>query len=78
MPMLRVKMSRRRSQAQKENRDRAVSRYRGLHRLPELQDFAHDALVAGQPEEADHGAALPAKDDKSEPFKLLSFCCLFD
>ncbi|KAG5832525.1 hypothetical protein ANANG_G00292070 [Anguilla anguilla] len=57
--MLRVKMSRRRSQAQKENRDRAVSRHRGLHLLPEL-----DVLVAGPLEEADNGAPLPAKDKK--------------
>ncbi|KAJ8251577.1 hypothetical protein GJAV_G00222840 [Gymnothorax javanicus] len=51
VPMLRVKMSRRRSQAQKENRDLAVSRHRGLHRLPELEGM-------------DQGATQPDSQDK--------------
>ncbi|KAJ8331946.1 hypothetical protein SKAU_G00430720, partial [Synaphobranchus kaupii] len=65
VPMLRVKMSRRRSQAQKENRDLAVSRHRGLNRLPELGVFALDVSVVGQLEEADHGAAMSAKRNKN-------------
>ncbi|XP_061079134.1 disks large-associated protein 5-like isoform X2 [Conger conger] len=56
--MLRVKMSRRRSQAQKENRDQAVSLHRGLHRLPDLHDVV---VVVGQPEDA---TALAVKGDK--------------
>lgn len=35
--MLRVKMSRRRSQSQKENRERAVNTRRQLDKLPELE-----------------------------------------
>lgn len=44
--MLRVKMSRRRSQSQKENRDRAVNTRRQLERLAELEMSSLDASVA--------------------------------
>lgn len=46
MSMLRVKMSRRRSQSQKENRDRAVNTRRQLEKLPELEVSSLDASVA--------------------------------
>ncbi|XP_049916531.1 disks large-associated protein 5 isoform X2 [Epinephelus moara] len=44
--MLRVKMSRRRSQSQKENRDRAVNTRRQLDKLPELEMSCLDASIA--------------------------------
>ncbi|KAM3591706.1 uncharacterized protein V6R79_006064 [Siganus canaliculatus] len=44
--MLRVKMSRRRSQSQKENRDRAVNTRRQLEKLPELEMSSLDASIA--------------------------------
>lgn len=44
--MLRVKMSRRRSQSQKENRERAVNTRRQLEKLPELEMSSLDASIA--------------------------------
>lgn len=44
--MLRVKMSRRRSHSQKENRDRVVNTRRQLDKLPELEMSSLDASVA--------------------------------
>uniref|UniRef100_A0A7N8YPE1 Discs, large (Drosophila) homolog-associated protein 5 n=1 Tax=Mastacembelus armatus TaxID=205130 RepID=A0A7N8YPE1_9TELE len=44
--MLRVKMSRRRSQSQKENRERAVNTRRQLDKLPELEMSSLDASIA--------------------------------
>ncbi|XP_051273704.1 disks large-associated protein 5 isoform X2 [Dicentrarchus labrax] len=44
--MLRVKMSRRRSQSQKENRDRAMNTRRQLDKLPELEMSSLDASIA--------------------------------
>ncbi|XP_042363726.1 disks large-associated protein 5 isoform X1 [Plectropomus leopardus] len=44
--MLRVKMSRRRSQSQKENRERAVNTRRQLDKLPELEMSSLDASMA--------------------------------
>nr|XP_019939072.1 PREDICTED: disks large-associated protein 5 isoform X1 [Paralichthys olivaceus] len=44
--MLRVKMSRRRSQSQKENRDRAVNTRRQLDKLPEMDVSSLDASIA--------------------------------
>uniref|UniRef100_A0AAQ6ILI1 Discs, large (Drosophila) homolog-associated protein 5 n=1 Tax=Anabas testudineus TaxID=64144 RepID=A0AAQ6ILI1_ANATE len=44
--MLRVKMSRRRSQSQKENRERAVNIRRQLEKLPELEMSSLDASMA--------------------------------
>ncbi|XP_035002659.2 disks large-associated protein 5 isoform X1 [Hippoglossus stenolepis] len=44
--MLRVKLSRRRSQSQKENRDRAVNTRRQLDKLPELEVSSLDASIA--------------------------------
>lgn len=44
--MLRVKMSRRRSQSQKENRDRAVNTRRQLEILQELEVSSLDASIA--------------------------------
>ncbi|CAJ1080724.1 disks large-associated protein 5 isoform X4 [Xyrichtys novacula] len=44
--MLRVKMSRRRSQSQKENRDRAVNTRRQLDKVPELDVSSLDASIA--------------------------------
>ncbi|XP_048871476.1 disks large-associated protein 5 isoform X2 [Brienomyrus brachyistius] len=46
--MLRIKMSRRRSQSQKENRDRALTRLRRLDKLPELDASALDVSAVGQ------------------------------
>ncbi|KAJ8371448.1 hypothetical protein AAFF_G00310470 [Aldrovandia affinis] len=61
VPMLRVKMSRRRSQAQKENRDRAVSRHRGLNQLPELEKPGLEVAVVGHLKDANHGPKLGKK-----------------
>lgn len=44
--MLRVKLSRRRSQSQKENRERAVNTRRQLDKLPELEMSSLDASIA--------------------------------
>nr|XP_046234183.1 disks large-associated protein 5 isoform X2 [Scatophagus argus] len=44
--MLRVKLSRRRSQSQKENRDRTVNTRRQLDKLPELEISSLDASIA--------------------------------
>jgi len=44
--MLRVKMSRRRSQSQKENRERVVNMRRQLAELPELEMSSLDASIA--------------------------------
>lgn len=44
--MLRVKMSRRRSQSQKENRERAVNTRRQLDKLPEMEISSLDASIA--------------------------------
>ncbi len=44
--MLRVKMSRRRSQTQKENRERAVNTRRQLDKVPELEISSLDASIA--------------------------------
>lgn len=44
--MLRVKMSRRRSQSQKENRERALNTRRQLDKLPELEMSSLDASIA--------------------------------
>ncbi|XP_038590864.1 disks large-associated protein 5 isoform X1 [Micropterus salmoides] len=44
--MLRVKMSRRRSQSQKENRERTVNTRRQLDKLPELDISSLDASIA--------------------------------
>lgn len=46
MSMLRVRMSRRRSQTQKENRERAVNTRRQLDKLPELEISSLDASIA--------------------------------
>lgn len=44
--MMRVKMSRRRSQTQKENRERTVNSRRQLDNLPELELSSMDASIA--------------------------------
>ncbi|XP_035469847.2 disks large-associated protein 5 [Scophthalmus maximus] len=44
--MLRVKLSRRRSQSQKENRDRAVNTRRQLDKVPEMDISSLDASIA--------------------------------
>jgi len=44
--MLRVKMSRRRSQSLKENRERSVNTRRQLHKLQELEMSCLDASIA--------------------------------
>ncbi|XP_070707841.1 disks large-associated protein 5 isoform X2 [Pempheris klunzingeri] len=44
--MLRVRMSRRRSQSQKENRERAINTRRQLDKLPELEMSCLDASIA--------------------------------
>ncbi|KAM9336613.1 disks large-associated protein 5 [Symphorus nematophorus] len=44
--MLRVKMSRRKSQSQKENRERAMNTRRKLDKLPELEISSLDASIA--------------------------------
>lgn len=44
--MMRVKMSRRRSQSQKENRERTVNSRRQLDNLPELELSSMDASIA--------------------------------
>lgn len=44
--MLRVKLSRRRSQSQKENRERTVNTRRQLEKLPELEVSNLDASIA--------------------------------
>ncbi|KAM9426714.1 disks large-associated protein 5 isoform 3-T3 [Pholidichthys leucotaenia] len=49
VPMLRVKMSRRRSQSLKENRERVVNTRRQLDKLPELESSSMDASIAGEP-----------------------------
>lgn len=46
MSMIRVKMSRRRSQTQKENRERTVNSRRQLENLPELELSSMDASIA--------------------------------
>ena len=46
MSMLRVKMSRRKSQSQKENRERAMNTRRKLDQLPELEISSLDASIA--------------------------------
>lgn len=46
MSMLRVKLSRRRSQSQKENRERTVNTRRQLEKLPELEVSNLDASIA--------------------------------
>lgn len=46
MSMLRVKMSRRRSQSQKENRERTVNTRRQLEMLQELEVSSLDASIA--------------------------------
>ncbi|KAG9340353.1 hypothetical protein JZ751_021466 [Albula glossodonta] len=56
--MLRVKMSRRRSQAQKENRDRAVCRHRGLDQIPEQEVNENDISVVGNPEDINLSVAV--------------------
>ncbi|XP_071761210.2 disks large-associated protein 5 [Centroberyx gerrardi] len=43
--MLRVKLSRRRSQSQKENRERAINTRRQLDKLPELESSCLDASI---------------------------------
>lgn len=44
--MLRVKMSRRRSHSQKENRERVLNTRRQLDKLPELEMSSLDASIA--------------------------------
>ena len=46
VPMLRVKMSRRRSQSQKENRERAVNSRRQLDQVPELDSTLEASIMA--------------------------------
>lgn len=46
MSMLRVKMSRRRSHSQKENRERTVNTRRQLDKLPELEMSSLNASIA--------------------------------
>ncbi|KAJ8263892.1 hypothetical protein GJAV_G00142780 [Gymnothorax javanicus] len=63
--MLRVKMARRRSQSQKENRDRAVNRHRGLEQLAELEAPGTEEPMIKLPPGAskENGAGL--KQEKS-------------
>ncbi|XP_035256878.1 disks large-associated protein 5-like isoform X2 [Anguilla anguilla] len=63
--MLRVKMARRRSQSQKENRDRAVNRHRRLDQLPELEVSALDESVIKLPAAASDGMAPGQNQVKS-------------
>ncbi|XP_061088217.1 disks large-associated protein 5 isoform X1 [Conger conger] len=64
--MLRVKMARRRSQSQKENRDRAVNRHRRLDQLPELEASALEESVIQPPTAVSEGMAPGQKQVKSE------------
>ncbi|KAJ8363220.1 hypothetical protein SKAU_G00120510 [Synaphobranchus kaupii] len=59
--MLRVKMARRRSQSQKENRDRAVNRHRHLDQLPELETSALDESAIKSSIAASEGMGPGAK-----------------
>ncbi|KAI9518539.1 hypothetical protein NQZ68_035909 [Dissostichus eleginoides] len=62
--MLRVKMSRRRSQSQKENRERAVNTRRQLDRLPEMEMSSLDAMSVIQ--EKTPNSAKSAKNKAGE------------
>ncbi|KAM9837985.1 disks large-associated protein 5 [Aulostomus maculatus] len=68
--MLRVKMSRRRSQSQKENRERAVNTRRQLDKLPELEISSLDASMAvaqiSTIQEKKHNTANSAKNKAIE------------
>uniref|UniRef100_A0A3Q1FVU1 Discs, large (Drosophila) homolog-associated protein 5 n=1 Tax=Acanthochromis polyacanthus TaxID=80966 RepID=A0A3Q1FVU1_9TELE len=63
--MLRVKMSRRRSQSQKENRERAVNTRRQLAKLQELEMSSLDASVAV----ANMSTILEKTQNKANPAK---------
>lgn len=65
--MLRVKMFRRRSQSQKENRDKALNSHRQLDNLPELECSQLDMSVAENVSVV-QGNVLNAKQVKSELF----------
>lgn len=65
--MMRVKMSRRRSQTQKENRERTVNSRRQLENLPELELSSMDASIAMAVNNT-----KPAKSETSFPSKWKS------
>ncbi|KAG9338879.1 hypothetical protein JZ751_025319 [Albula glossodonta] len=64
--MLRVKMARRRSQSQKENRDRAVNRLRRLDQLPELEASVLDESVLKPATGASDGKVPVQKQGKND------------
>ncbi|XP_008300146.1 disks large-associated protein 5 [Stegastes partitus] len=64
--MLRVKMSRRRSQTQKENRERAVNTRRQLEKLQELEMSSLDASIAV----ANMSTVLERTQNKANPAKV--------
>uniref|UniRef100_A0A3P9IHK1 Discs, large (Drosophila) homolog-associated protein 5 n=1 Tax=Oryzias latipes TaxID=8090 RepID=A0A3P9IHK1_ORYLA len=63
--MLRVKMSRRRSQTQKENRQRAMNTRRQLDKLPELEMSSLDASMARS-----NVSALQERETNAKPEKI--------
>uniref|UniRef100_A0A3P8RIU6 Uncharacterized protein n=1 Tax=Amphiprion percula TaxID=161767 RepID=A0A3P8RIU6_AMPPE len=63
--MLRVKMSRRRSQSQKENRERTVNTRRQLAKLQELEMSSLDASIAV----ANMSTILEKTQNKANPAK---------
>lgn len=65
--IMRVKMSRRRSQTQKENRERTVNSRRQLENLPELELSSMDASIAMAVNNT-----KPAKSETSFPPKWKS------
>lgn len=68
--MLRVKMSRRRSQSQKENRDKALNSRRQLDKLPELECSQLDISVA------EHLSVIQEKAPNAKQVKS-EFLCAF-
>lgn len=65
--MLRVKMSRRRSQTQKENRQRAMNTRRQLDKLPELEMSSLDASMARS-----NVSALQERETNAKPEKSMA------
>lgn len=71
--MLRVKMSRRRSQTQKENRERTVNARRQLEKLTELDVSSVDVSVAMANTSVIHQrASAPAKSKHQEHISNVS------
>ncbi|KAG7491486.1 hypothetical protein MATL_G00004020 [Megalops atlanticus] len=64
--MLRVKMARRRSQTQKENRERAVNQRRHLDQLPEIEASVMDESVITAPMMGNEGTASVQKQVKNQ------------